>query len=155
MIQIKLHLYVKCSLAVYKNLLEYSSDSKYLLIICPGYDDSGLGGRCMDNLSITNVECHMSRVADEVTRLCIGQTVYCGALAAVCRGGMRKAYTEVGIYAHYKPGTVSSIRQAGAAIYIRISDKLKRIFCNGFAHIAAFTYRCRNSGRSVGGCGGT
>ena len=78
----------------------------------------------MNDLTITDIQCHMTGVTDQITGLCIGKSVYCGTLAAVCGRGVRQAYTEVRIYTHYKSGTVSTIGQAGAAIYIRVTNEL-------------------------------
>ena len=64
--------------------LEDSSDCQNLFVICLGYNDTCLGSGCMYNLSISNVECHMTGVTNQVTGLRIGKSVYCISLCTVC-----------------------------------------------------------------------
>ena len=64
--------------------LEDPSNCQYLLVIGVRYNNTGLGGRCMNDLTVSDIQCHMSGVADQVSGLCIGQSVNCCALAAVC-----------------------------------------------------------------------
>ena len=78
----------------------------------------------MNNLTVTDVQCYMTGITDQVSWLCIGKSVNCGTLTAVCRRRMRKAYTEVRIYTHYKSGTVGTVGQAGSAVYIRVTNEL-------------------------------
>lgn len=40
---------------LYNNYLEDSSDSQYLLITCTGYDNTGLLGGCVNNLSVSDI----------------------------------------------------------------------------------------------------
>ena len=107
-----------------ESILEDSSNCQYLLIVSVRYDDTGLGGRCVNDLSVTDIQCYMTGVADQVTGLCIGKSVYCSTLAAVCGRGMRQAYAEVRIYTHYKSGTVGTVGQTGSAVYIRVTHEL-------------------------------
>ena len=107
-----------------ESILEDSSNCQYLLIVSVRYDDTGLGGRCVNDLSVTDIQCYMTGVADQVSGLCIGKSVNCGALAAVCGRGMRQAYTEVRIHAHYKSGAVRTVGQTGSSIYIRVTNEL-------------------------------
>ena len=78
----------------------------------------------MNDLAVTDIQCHMSGVTDQDTCQCIGKSVNRGTLAAVCRRGMRQTYTEVSIYTHYKSGTVSAVGQAGSAVYLRVTNDL-------------------------------
>ena len=57
----------------------------------------------MNDLAVTDIQCHMAGVTDQVTCLCIGKSVNRGTLAAVSRRGMRQTYTEVSIYTHTNP----------------------------------------------------
>ena len=78
----------------------------------------------MNDLSIADIQCYMTGITDQVTGLCIGQSVYCCPLTAVCRRGMREADTKVRIYTHYKSGTIGTVGQTGSTVYIRITDEL-------------------------------
>ena len=84
----------------------------------------------MNDLTITDIQCYMTGVTDQVSCLCISQSVNCCTLATVCGRGMRKAYTEVRINTHNKSGAVRTIRKTCSTIYIRITDKLTCIACN-------------------------
>ena len=72
---------------------------------------------------ISAVDSHMSTVADNVARLCLGKA-YRISYASHGAGGMGQAHTKVGLYAHDESGTVRSVGQAGSAVYIRITHKL-------------------------------
>ena len=78
----------------------------------------------MNDLTITDIQCYMTGVTDQVSCLCISQSVNCCTLATVCGRGMRKAYTEVRIYTHYKSGTVGTVSQARSAVYVRVTNEL-------------------------------
>ena len=78
----------------------------------------------MNDLAVTDIQCHMAGVTDQVTCLCIGKSVNRRTLAAVSRRGMRQTYTEVSIYTHYKSGTVGAVSQAGSAVYIGVTNEL-------------------------------
>ena len=62
--------------------------------------------------------------------------MYCCADTSVSCRRVRQAHTEVLINTHDKTGAVRSVRQAGAAIYIRIAYKLKRIILDRISHSA-------------------
>lgn len=66
-------------------LLENSSDGKDGAVGCAGYDDARSGCGCMHDLSITRVDSHMPRIADDIARLRVLQTVYGRAHASVRR----------------------------------------------------------------------
>ena len=74
--------------------LEDSPNCQYLLVIGIRNDDTGLGGRCMNNLTVTDIQRHMTGVTDQVSCLCISQSINCCTLAAVCGRGMRKAQSQ-------------------------------------------------------------
>ena len=78
----------------------------------------------MNDLPTANIQAYMTGITDQVSCLCISQSVNCCTLAAICGRGMRKAYTEVRIYTHYKSGTVGTVSQAGSAVYIRVTNEL-------------------------------
>ena len=102
----------------------------------------------MNDLTVTDIQRYMTGVTDQVSCLCISQSVNCCTLAAVCGRGMRKAYTEVRIYTHYKSGTVGTVGQAGSAIYVRITNELQCVVGNCSTHLAV-------SAGCISNCGGT
>jgi len=79
----------------------------------------------MYDLTIADVNSYMPGITDNITRLCLCQTVHLISYKSVPVRGMRQVHTKVFINTHDKTGTVCSICQAGTAIYIRISHELK------------------------------
>lgn len=69
--------------------LENSSDRKNRAIGCTGYDNTSLGSRCMNKLSVARIDSHMAGIAYNITRLCILKPVYSRTYASVCRRRMR------------------------------------------------------------------
>ena len=105
----------------------YRSDSSVCSIIADLDSISGIG--CMNDLSVAHVNCNMSAVADQISRLsiCIRYFVSCILLLI---GSSRKAYAKVRIYALNKSGAVSTTGKACAAPYIWITNKLCSIIYN-------------------------
>ena len=60
--------------------LENSSDCQYFLIIRIGNDNTRLGIGRMHNLSVSNIQCHMAGIANQISGLCIGKSVNCSTL---------------------------------------------------------------------------
>ena len=112
-------------------ILEDTAYGKYILICNRRCEfNAGSRGAGMYNRIVSYIDAHMSAVADNIARLCLRQT-YAVACAPQCAGTVRKAYSEVRIDAHDKSGTVRSVGQAGAAVYVRVADELRRETCNG------------------------
>ena len=65
--------------------LEDSSDGKDGSVIRIGHDDTCLRGGCVNNLSISHIDSHVTGVAYDITGLCILQTIDCRAYASVRR----------------------------------------------------------------------
>ena len=80
----------------------------------------------MYKLPVTCVDSHMAGITYDVTWLCILNPVHRSAHISVCRGRVRQAHTEIVIDTHNESGTVCAVRQAGSAVYIRISYELHR-----------------------------
>ena len=80
----------------------------------------------MYDRTTAHVDCYMTGVTDDITRLGLG-VGYAHTTASHRTGGMWQADTEVCIYGFDKSGTVRTIGQALAAPYIRVADKLGRI----------------------------
>lgn len=78
----------------------------------------------MDNLSVADINSHMTGVAYHIAGLCIFQTIDRCTHASVRRRGMRQAYAKVLVYAHNESGTVGAVSETGSAIYIGITHKL-------------------------------
>lgn len=55
--------------------LENSSDCQYLLIICIGNNDTCLSVRRMHNLSVSDIQRHMTGIANQISGLRIGKSV--------------------------------------------------------------------------------
>ena len=88
----------------------------------------------MYDLSVTDIHGHMADSAaalieEQITGL-DGIQAYRSTYGRLLRCGTGKAYAEVCHYGKYETGTVSSIGQAGTAVYIRITYKLKCIAHN-------------------------
>ena len=81
---------------------------------------------------VSNIDSHMTTVAYAITRLDVIKT-HAVSYTALCAGRMRQRYTECCIYRHYKSGTIRTICQAASTVYIRISNKLTCIICNGLS----------------------
>ena len=75
------------------------------------------------------INSNMSVIANDIARLHLG-LAYFVAYASHSAGGMRKANTKRCIYGHYKSRAVRTVGQAGAAVYIWISNKLTCIINN-------------------------
>ena len=109
---------------VFSNILKDSSYTDYVSVICRRCIlDAGSCCTCVNNCIVSTVDSHVAAVADNISRLCVRQT-YLISYASHSAGGMGQAYAEVRVYAHDKSGTIRSIRQACAAIYIWIADDL-------------------------------
>ena len=52
-------------------ILENPSNRENRTITCIGYNNTRLGRRCMHDLSVSNIKCHMSGIANKITGLCI------------------------------------------------------------------------------------
>lgn len=52
--------------------LEDSADCQNFLIACIGNNNTGLGIGCVNDLSASDIERHMSGITDQISRLCIG-----------------------------------------------------------------------------------
>ena len=103
-------------------------------VIGVGNDDSTGGIGCVDNLSATNVEGYMvdasaGGIKEEVAGL---KAVKTHGSAAGGLGGRRsgKADAKVGKDRLNKTGAIGAVGQAGAAVYIRITYKLKCVAYN-------------------------
>ena len=88
----------------------------------------------MYDLSVTDVHGYMTDSAaalieQKVARLDRIQA-YRSTYGRLCCCGTRKADAEVCHYGKYKTGTVCSVGQAGATVYIRITYKLKCVAYN-------------------------
>ena len=77
----------------------------------------------MYDLSVAHVDCNMSTIADQVTRLsiCIGN--FCSPVLLLIRCS-RKTVTKLCINTLRKSGAVSTACKACAAPYVRITNKL-------------------------------
>ena len=80
----------------------------------------------MYDLSISHIDCHMTTIADQVTRLCICIGNFCSCILLFV-GSSRKAYAKVCIYTLHETGTVSTIGKTCTTPDIGISNKLCRI----------------------------
>ena len=110
----------------------------------------------MDDGVVAHVDCHMSAVADDISGLCLGKTANCVSGASLLTGGSRQADAEMLIHSHDKAGAVCTVRQAGAAVHIRIAHKLLRISDHGLS-LAAAGRGCADLRVTLGcclGCGG-
>lgn len=65
--------------------LEYSSDCQNFSVICLRNLDTCLFIGSMDNLSVSDIESHMTGIANQITGLCIFQTVHGITLSPVSR----------------------------------------------------------------------
>ena len=81
---------------------------------------------CMNNLSISHVNCNMASIADQVTWLCIC-IGYFNSCILLLIGGSWKAYTKVRIHTLYKSRTISTTGKTRSAPYIWVADKLSCI----------------------------
>ena len=86
----------------------------------------------MDDLAVTDIDCHVTRIADNVSRLCILIADRLSTVPLFIRG-TRQRDAKMLIYCHDKIGTISSLGQAGSAQHIRVAQKLAGITY----HIAA------------------
>ena len=134
-------------------LVENSSDRDRRSVIRIGNLDSGLLRARMHDLAISNVDSHMSAVADDVAGLCAAQAAvdFCSH-TSVCRRGMRKGHTEVLIYAHHETGAVRTVSKARPAIFIGIANELKREFRNRTSGRGCGRMGSRRAGRLNGFC---
>ena len=94
---------------------------------------------------ISAVDSHMSTVADNVARLCLGKA-YRISYASHGAGGMGQAHTEVCVYSHNKAGAIGSVGQACTAVYIRIAHELA---CEADYCIAAAASLARRASSSA------
>ncbi len=78
----------------------------------------------MDNLSTSDVDGDVSAVADEITGLCIREGIHCSSGVHLVVGCSRDAVTECFVDALRESGAVCSVREARAAVHVRITDKL-------------------------------
>ena len=80
---------------------------------------------CMYDLVVSHIDCNMSRIADDISRLC-AVIAYC--LSAALHGirVSRKWDSILSETCHDKIRTVSPLRQTVAAVHIRITDILAR-----------------------------
>ena len=88
----------------------------------------------MYDLSVTDVHGYMTDSAAALIEQKVagldGIQAYRSTYGRLCCCGTRKADAEVCHYGKYKTGTVCSVGQAGAAVYIRINYKLKCVAYN-------------------------
>ena len=86
----------------------------------------------MYNLTAAHINRHMSRIADQIPRLCVG-IADCFSAALQRRRTMGQADAKMGKYAHHKSRTVRSVCQACSTPYIGIAYKLAGIGNNAAA----------------------
>ena len=139
------------ALSIFKySLLENSSYCNNAAVCCRRCIlDTWFRCTCMYDGIVSNINCNVSTVTYDVTRLhvCLAYFI---SYTSHCTGGMRKWYTKCCIYAHYESGTVCSVCQAGSTIYIWVSNKLTCIACN-CCSITAWRW-CVASCRSTACC---
>lgn len=63
--------------------LENSTNCKNLLVIRIRDNNTCLAGTCMYNLSVTDINCHMAGITNQIAGLSIGKTIYCISLCSV------------------------------------------------------------------------
>ena len=68
----------------YDNLLKYSSDCQNLTIIRLGNLNTGLLTGCMNNLTISDINRHMTGITNQIARQCILQSFHCISRTSVC-----------------------------------------------------------------------
>ena len=83
----------------------------------------------MNDLSITDIEPYMPRIADHISGLGIG-IAHFGTVASQRIRGSWYAITKVLIDSPHKSGAVRALGKAGSPGNIRISDKLAGIIGN-------------------------
>ena len=91
----------------------------------------------MDDLSAADVDPHVSRVAEDVSGLGFRKRSYGIALFSVSRRGMGKADAKVFVDTHDETGAVRAVRQAGAAVHVRISNELQCVIRHLLARFGA------------------
>ena len=92
--------------------------------------DSVLRVGSMYDLSVAHVDCYMSAVADQVSRLSV-RIGYLSTCVLLLVGGSRKVYAEVVVYALYETGAVRAVGKACAAPYIGIAYELGSVVYHG------------------------
>lgn len=63
----------------------------------------------MHDLTVARVNSHMTGITDDITGLCVFQTIHRRTHTSVCRRRMGQVYAKVLVHAHNKPGTVCTI----------------------------------------------
>ena len=105
--------------------LEDSPYRKDLTVICVRNLDSGSGCGGMYYLAVADVDTYVTRVAYDITGLCVSDTADITSYASVSTGGVRQVDTEVPVYAHYEARAVGTAGERASAVYIRIADELE------------------------------
>ena len=83
------HLPLIIAFCLYRNtFLEDSSDGKNRTIGGAGYDNTCFGCRCMHDLTVACVNSHMTGITDDITGLCVFQTIHRRTHTSVCRRRM-------------------------------------------------------------------
>ena len=81
---------------------------------------------------VPHIDAYMTAVANDIAGLSFCKADTVTAASKSCRA-VRKAYAEVCIYTHDKSGTVGSVGQTGAAVYVRVADELTCKSCHCIA----------------------
>ena len=110
--------------------LPVSSDTAYTTVIHIAYFNTTARCACMHNLSVTDINTHMTVIADHIPR---EHLRLADCTSASCQGvGITGCgNTTCRIDQMDKTGTVRSVGQAVSSIYIRIADITESCGCDG------------------------
>ena len=86
--------------------------------------------RCVHDHAVADVESHMACIADEVARLCLRKRPDGDTVASLGHIGSAEGIAEVCIHTHRKAGAVGAVRQARAAVDVRVADELQSVVHN-------------------------
>ena len=85
----------------------------------------------MDDSIISYVNAYVTIVTNQVARFCVRQASHAVSGASLCGRGTRKGDSKVSVYTLYETRTVSTIREAGSAVHVRVAKELFGIVYNG------------------------
>ena len=98
----------------------------------------------MNDHTVSNIDAHVSVVTDHISRLLVRvadrSSAYSQRTGLPWHGNAKMCMNQID-----KSGTVRSVCQTVAAEYIRTSDKLLPVRCNGAAPSAASSGRARRT----------